>query len=142
MASKSAPFSMRLSKETDRIITAEAQRTKRSKGSVVESLAEEALKARLVPGVAFRGDDYNRRAWVIGTSLDVWQIIEAYEDFERDVDRVVAETDLAKRELRTAVSYYARFPEEIDAFIELNRRSLADLQAEHPHADVIAVNLD
>ena len=142
MASKSAPFSLRLSEETDRLVTAEAKRTRRSKGSVVESLAEEALKARLIPGVAFRGDDYNRRAWVIGTSLDVWQIVEAYEDFERDVDRMVTETDLTKRELRTAVSYYERFPEEIDAFIGLNRRPLADLRAEHPHADVIAVNLD
>ncbi len=70
MAGKSAPFSLRLSEETDRFVTAEAKRTKRSKGSVVETLAEEALKARLVPGIAFRGDDYNRRAWLIGTSLD------------------------------------------------------------------------
>jgi len=142
MAGKSTPFSLRLSDETDRLVTAEAKRTRRSKGSVVESLAEEALKARLIPGIAFRGDDYNRRAWVTGTSLDVWQIIEAYEDFDRDAERVVTETDLTKRELRAAVSYYQRFPEEIDAFIGLNRRSLADLRAEHPHADVIAVNVD
>jgi uncharacterized protein (DUF433 family) len=142
MAGKSMPFSLRLSDETDRLVTAEAKRTRRSKGSVVESLAEEALKARLIPGIAFRGDDYNRRAWVIGTSLDVWQIIEAYEDFDRDADRVLTETDLTKRELRTAVSYYERFPEEIEAFIALNRRPLADLRAQHPHADTIAVNLD
>ncbi len=142
MASKSPPFSMRLSKETDRLITAEAKRTKRSKGSVVESLAEEALKARFIPGVAFRGDDYNRRAWLIGTSLDVWQVIEAYQDFETSFERMLAETDVTERELRTAVTYYERFPEEIDAFIALNRRPLADLRAEHPHADVIAVGLD
>ena len=48
----------------------------------------------------------------------------------------------SSRQLRTAVSYYERFPAEIDAFIELNRRPLADLRAEHPHADVIAVDLD
>jgi hypothetical protein len=139
---KSAPFSLRLSAATDRLVTAEAKRTRRSKGSVVESLAEEALKARLFPGIAFRGDDYNRRAWLMGTSLDVWQVIEAYQDFERDFDRMIAETDIGERELRTAVNYYERFPEEVDAFVELNRRPLADLRAEHPHADVIAVNLD
>jgi hypothetical protein len=142
MASKSAPFSLRLSKDTDRLVTAEAKRTKRSKGSVVESLAEEALKARLIPGIAFRGDDYNRRAWLIGTSLDVWQVIEAYQDFERSLDRMIAETDLTERELRAAVSYYERFPQEIDAFIGLNRRPLGDLRAEHPHADVITVDSD
>lgn len=142
MSRKSAPFSLRLSERTDRLVTAEAKRTKRSKGSVVETLAEEALKARLVPGIAFRGEDYNRRAWLIGTSLDVWQVVEAYKDFDRDFERTVAESDLTTRELRTAVSYYERFPEEIDDFIARDRRSLAELRAEYPHADVIAIELD
>lgn len=142
MASKSAPFSMRLSAETDRLITAEAKRTKRSKGSVVETLAEEALKARLVPGVAFRGDDYDRRAWLIGTALDIWQVIEAYKDFDGSVDRMVAETDLSERELRTALAYYQRFPDEIDHFIALDRRPLDELLRDNPHADVIFVDID
>jgi hypothetical protein len=142
MASKSAPFSLRLSRETDRLVTAEARRTKRSKGSIVEGLAEEALKARLVPGIAFRGDDYNRRAWLIGTSLDLWQIIEAYQDFDDSFDRTIAETDLTERELRTALSYYERFPQDIDDLIALDRRPLSELRAEHPYADVIAVDLD
>jgi uncharacterized protein (DUF433 family) len=139
---KSAPFSVRLSEGTDRLIAAEAKRTKRSKGNVVEALAEEALKARLVPGVAFRGDDYNRRAWLIGTALDVWQVIEAYKDFDEHFDRTVAETDLTTRQLRTALAYYQRFPEEIDAFVALNRRPLEELRHEHPHADFIAVEVD
>lgn len=142
MARKSAPFSLRLSQETDRLVTAEAKRTKRSKGSVVEALAEEALKARLVPGIAFRGDDYNRRAWLIGTALDVWQVVEAYKDFGESFDRAIAQTDLVERELRTALSYYERFPQEIDEFIALDRRPLAQLRAEHPHADVIPVEPD
>jgi len=142
MSRKSAPFSLRLSEKTDRLVTAEAKRTRRSKGTVIESLAEEALKARLVPGIAFRGDDYNRRAWLMGTSLDVWQAVDAYKDFDADPERTIAETDLTARELRTAVSYYERFPEEIDDFIALNHRSLEELRAEYPHADVIAVELE
>jgi uncharacterized protein (DUF433 family) len=139
MAGKSAPFSLRLSEEANRLITEEAQRTKRSKGSVVETLAEEALKTRLIPGIAFRGEDYNRRAWVIGTSLDVWQMVEAYKDFGENFDRMVMETDLTKRELRTALSYYQRFPREIDEFIGLDRRSIAELRAAYPHADFITI---
>jgi uncharacterized protein (DUF433 family) len=142
MASKSAPFSLRLSRETDRLVTSEARRTKRSKGSIVEGLAEEALKARLVPGIAFRGDDHERRAWLIGTSLDVWQIIEAYQDFGSSFERTVAETDLTERQLRTALSYYERFPHDVDDFIAMNRRPIADLRADFPHADVIAVDID
>jgi len=74
-----------------------------------KSAPEEALKARLVPGIAFRGDNNNRRAWLIGTSLDVWQVIETYKDFDESFDRAIAETDLTERELRTALSYYGRF---------------------------------
>lgn len=107
-----------------------------------KSTTEEALKARVVPGIAFRGDDYNRRAWLIGTSLDVWQVVEAYKDFSESFDRAIAETDLTKRELRTALSYYERFPHEIDDFIALDRRPLAELRAEYPHADVIPVEPD
>lgn len=139
---KSTPFSIRLSEETDRIVTAEAKRTKRSKGTIVEALAEEALKARLVPGIAFRGEDHDRRAWLIGTALDIWQIIEAHQDFNEDFDRMVGESDLTERQLRTALAYYERFPDEIDEFIASNRRSLQQLREAYPHADVIVVDVD
>jgi uncharacterized protein (DUF433 family) len=87
--------------------------------------AEEALKARLFPGIAFRGDHHNRRAWLIGTSLDVWQVVEAYKVFSESFERVLAETGLTERELRAALSYYGRFPQEVDDLIALDRRPLA-----------------
>ena len=77
MATKSAPFSMRLSKRMEALVDVEARRTGRSKGAIVEALAEEALRMRLFPGIAFKGADWERRAWIIGTALDVWQIVDA-----------------------------------------------------------------
>ena len=141
-ARKSAPFSMRLSEDTDRLITALAKRTKRSKGAVVEALALEALKAQLVPGIAFRGEDYDRRAWVIGTGLDVWQIVEAYRDFDEDRERMLAETDLSEWQLRPALAYSRRFPEEIEEFIARNRRPLDELLRDYPHAEATYVDTD
>jgi hypothetical protein len=47
---KAAPFSMRLSDVTDQLVSEEARRTRRTKGAVVEGLAEEALRARRFPG--------------------------------------------------------------------------------------------
>jgi hypothetical protein len=76
---------------------------------------------------------------VIGTALDMWQVIEAYKDFEEDFDRMLDETDLTERQLRTALAYYERFPEEIDDFMAWNRRLLEELLEEYPDADVIAV---
>jgi hypothetical protein len=61
---------MRLSKQMEELVSSEAKRTGRSKGAIVEGLAEEALRMRLFPGVSFRGADWERRAWIIGTAFD------------------------------------------------------------------------
>lgn len=98
------------------------------------ALAEEALKSRLVPGIAFRGVDWERRAWVIGTALDVWEIVDASRSFE-SVEAMAAETDLGERHIRVALAYYGRFPDEIDEAIQRNRRSLEELRATFPTID-------
>lgn len=139
MVTKSAPFSMRLPSATDELVTTEARRTRRSKGAVVAALAEEALRMRLVPGIAFRGDDYERRPWVIGTALDVWQVIEGLRDLG-SVARLVAEADIEERHAKTAQAHYERFPDEIHEAIADNRRSIDELRRAFPTIDVIHVD--
>lgn len=135
MAAKSKPLSIRISPGTEELIVAEARRTHRSKGAVIEGLAEEALRTRLFPGIAFRGDDWDRRPWVIGSAFDVWQVIDAHRDVG-SVERMAAEGSLSARQIRLALSYYERFPEEIDEDIALNRRPLSQLRSEYPFIDV------
>jgi hypothetical protein len=135
MAAKSKPLSIRISAGTEELIAAEARRTHRSKGAVIEGLAEEALRTRIFPGIAFRGEDWDRRPWVIGTAFDIWQVIDAHRDFG-SVEAMVAEGNLSERQIRLALAYHERFPEEIDEAIALNRRPLAQLRAEYPFIDV------
>jgi uncharacterized protein (DUF433 family) len=135
VAAKSAPFSMRLSPGLDSLVSEEARRTRRSKGAVVESLAEEALRSRLVPGIAFRGADWDRRPWVIGTAFDVWQIVDAYQGLG-SVERIADEGNLTERQIRLALAYYERFQDEIDEDVARNRRTLDDLRSEYPFVDV------
>lgn len=135
MAAKSKPFSIRISAGTEELIAAEALRTRRSKGAVIEGLAEEALRTRIFPGVAFRGEDFERRAWVIGTAFDVWQVIDAHRDLG-SVEAMSAEGNLSERQIQLALAYYERFPEEIDEAIAQNRRSLAELRGAYPFIEV------
>jgi hypothetical protein len=131
MAAKSAPVSVRISKSLEALVDEEARRTGRSRSAVLEALAGEALRMRLFPGIAFRGVDWERRAWVIGTALDVWQIVEAYRDIG-SVQRMAAEGAASERQIGLAVAYAERFGEEIDAAITANRRPLEQLRDEHP----------
>jgi hypothetical protein len=140
MATKSAPFSMRLSTQVETLVDQEAKRTGRSKGAIVEALADEALRMRLFPGIAFRGVDWERRAWVIGTALDVWQIVDAHRDI--DSIELMAEGGSAnEHQIRLALDYYERFPAEIDAAIAENRRPIEQLEAEFPFIAVSRVEV-
>jgi hypothetical protein len=132
---KSAPFSMRLSSDIEEMVVAEAERTRRSKGAVVEALTAEALKMRLFPGIAFRGIDWDRRAWVIGTSLDVWEIVRASRDFD-SVEQMVTESDLDERQIRLALAYHERFPAEIDQAIDRSGRTIDELGSGYPSIDI------
>jgi hypothetical protein len=138
MATKSAPFSMRLSKRMEMLVDREAARTGRSKGAIVEALAEEALRMRMFPGIAFRGIDWDRRAWVIGTALDVWQIVDAYQDL-RSVAAMVEGGSASERQIRLALDYYETFAQEIDVAIAENRRPIEQLEAEFPFIAVTRI---
>jgi uncharacterized protein (DUF433 family) len=136
---KARPFSLRLTPRLERFVREEARRTRRSQGAVVESLADEAMRCRRFPGIAFRGSDWARRAWVIGTSLDVWEIVEAFQGYGA-IGPMMADSDLTERQIKVALAYHDEYREEIDAAIEENRRPLDDLRRAYPTIDVIEVH--
>lgn len=132
---KGQPFSVRLQAETEKLIEAEARRTRRTKSAVVEAFAEETARTRRFPGVAFRGDDARRRSWVIGSGLDVWEIVQMLEDFG-SLEALVADTQLTPQQVRLAVAYREAYPDEIDETITENRRPLADVGVLFPFVAV------
>ncbi|HEV3310291.1 MAG TPA: hypothetical protein VG815_07220 [Chloroflexota bacterium] len=95
------------------------------------------MRSRLFPGIAFRGPDSSRRAWLMGTALDVWQVVEASRDFE-SMERMAQGGDISERQIRLALDYYARYPEEIDEVIADNRLSPEEYQEMFPAARLSA----
>lgn len=132
---KGQPFSVRLDESTERLIEAEARRTRRSKSAVVEAFTEEAARVRRFPGIAFRGDDIGRRAWVIGTGLDVWEICQMLDDFG-SADRLAKDSHLSPPQIRLAASYRDACRDEIRNLIEENRRPLTDVETLFPFVEV------
>jgi uncharacterized protein (DUF433 family) len=136
-ASKSRPFSIRLSQTTNRYVEAEARRTKRSKGAIVETLTEEAARMRRFPGIGFRGEEPYREAWVIGTGLDVWELIQMLQDYG-SVERLLEDHEnMTRRAVEVAQAYHASYPEEVDEKIADNRRPISELRELYPFADIL-----
>lgn len=132
---KGEPFSVRFTRTTDDAVRDEAARTRRSKSAVVEALAEEAMRTRRFAGVGFRGADADRRAWVIGSGLDVWEIVQMFEDFG-SIERLADETQLNKRQVRLALAYRDNYPEEIAEAVEQNRRPVSEWQTLYPFVEL------
>ena len=118
---KGEPFSVRFSAPTDLAVADEARRLRRSKSSVVEALTEEAMRTRRFPGIAFRGDDARRRPWVIGTGLDIWEICQLVEEVD-SIEELAADLPVTTGQIRLALAYRDRYPDEIDEAIAENRR--------------------
>jgi uncharacterized protein (DUF433 family) len=62
---------------------------------------------------------------VIGSGLDVWEIVHMLEDFG-SIQRLVQETQLNERQVRPALAYRDAYPEEIADAIAENRRPVED----------------
>lgn len=133
---KGQPFSVRLEGTTEKVVEAEARRMRRSKSAVVEAFTEETARTRRFPGIAFRGDDAQRRAWMIGSGLDVWEILQMLEDYGSP-EKLVADTHLSLAQVRLAIAYRNAYPEEIDEAVADNRRPLDELKALFPFIEAV-----
>jgi hypothetical protein len=132
---KTQPFSIRLGAQANMLVGEEVRRSGHSRSAVVEELAEEAAKTRLYPGIAFRGRP--RRAWVIGTGLDVWEIADLLRSYDGDEALLLSSHPLlSERHLRTARAYTERFPEEIESLVAENHRPLQELSELYPFLQI------
>ena len=134
---KGEPFSVRFALATDRAVENEARRARRSKSSIVEGLAEEAMRTRRFPGIAFRGEDAGRRPWLIGTGLDIWEICQMVDEFT-SIKQLVADTHLGERQIRLALAYREQYPDEVEQAISENTRSAAEWSELYPFVRVPA----
>jgi hypothetical protein len=94
------------------------------KSRVAERLIDEGLRMEEFPGVVFRDGPTGRRVALLG-GPDVWEIVADLKQAGRrrgaDPFEVIARgTGLSEQQLRLAVAYYGRYPDEIDARIERN----------------------
>jgi hypothetical protein len=118
--------SIRLPEAAVKEIEALASSTGRDFSGIARDLLIEAVKIRRCPGVTFADGPTGRRAKIAGTGIDIWEFIATFKGLGEDYDKLkgayhwCAYHWLSDPQIRSALSYYALYPHEIDEKITRN----------------------
>jgi hypothetical protein len=120
----STPISVRFPDELARRLRRRGSGTGEATSGLVVRLVDEGIRMAEHPGVVFRDGPTGRRAG-LGAGPDVWEIVVVLRDYtEGGVTEAVRRSakwlGITEAQVRTAESYYASFPQEIDDRIEMN----------------------
>lgn len=93
----------------------------RDERELLEEMLQESVRQRRFPGIGFKGGLTGRRAYVIGTGLDVWEIVRMHADMGREL-LLESSGSVSERSLNLALAYYEAYPDEVDAAIDESNR--------------------
>jgi uncharacterized protein (DUF433 family) len=79
--------------------------------------------------VRFMDGPAGRRARLIGTGSDVWEVVAAVRDNDGDVGETADYLQMSLGLVQAAVTYYGAYPDEVDQWIERNEREAAEAHA-------------
>lgn len=95
-----------------------------SQTELAERYLEEGLRLDEHPLIAFRDGAAGRRPGLVGSRLDVWQIVETVRQ-NGSVDQAAEYLELPVEKVQAAMRYYADYTDEIDEWIS-RAHALAD----------------
>lgn len=81
------------------------------------------------PLVRFADGPAGRRARLLGTGKDVWEVIATVRDNDGDLAEAASYLQVPLGMVQAAVAYYGAYPDEIDRWIECNEQEAAEAQA-------------
>lgn len=97
--------------------------------ALAERYIDEGLRLDEHPGIYFRDGGTGRRPAVLGSRLDIAQVIETLRQNGNSIEETAEYLDLAPARVEAAVRYYAAFTDEIDQWIE-HGQAIADRERE------------
>ena len=113
--------SIRLPEEAVKEIEALASSSGKDFSGTARDLLIEAVKMRRCPGITFADGPTGRRARIAGTGIDIWEFIATFNGLGENYNKLKdAYHWLSDQQIRSALSYYALYPDEIDGKITRN----------------------
>lgn len=127
MAAKSTSF--RLGDEARQRLHERADREGVSATALLERLIIEGVDTLDHPGIVYRGPGHDRRA-ALAAGPDVWEIVARLRELDGSEEQRIAtlssETDLHPRQVRAALEFAARHPDEIQYRIARNEQAIVE----------------
>ena len=124
--------SFRFSQQTLQRLDARAHEIRETRTGLAERYVEEGLRMDEHPGIGFVDGPVGRRAVVLGTGLDVWEIVATIRQNRGSPEAAAGYLELPTGPIRTATRYYAAFAHEIDDILE---RQAASAERERAAAE-------
>lgn len=122
---------MRIEAETVKALRRRSQESGESMARLAQRFIDEGLRTERHPAVFFRTGPAGRRPVVVG-GCDVWEIIVAVhgapERGEELIDAIVERTGSRAEHVRSAIRYYAEYPDEIDQWIAMVEEEAEQLE--------------
>ena len=125
----SHPLSVRLSDATIARLGRHAQRAHLAPRTLAQRYVEEGLRMDEHPLIRFADGPAGRRARLVGTGKDVWEIIAVVRDNDGDAAETARYLEFPLGLVQAAISYYGAYREEIDQWIEANEQQAAEAHA-------------
>jgi hypothetical protein len=114
-------FTLRLRPGVSERLAIQARRAGLAPRTLAQRYVDESLRREDHPLVRFVDGASGRRAALVGSGLDVWEVIATTRDNGNDLQQAAALLGIAPGLVQGAVSYYGEYRDEIDAEIALNR---------------------
>src|ERR1700689_2449453 len=124
-----SPLSVRLNDATIARLGRHAQRVHLAPRTLAQRYVEEGLRMDEHPLIRFAEGPAGRRARLIGTGKDVWEVIATVRDNGGDAAESAGYLEVPLGLVQAAISYYGAYRDEIDQWIEANEQQAAEAQA-------------
>jgi uncharacterized protein (DUF433 family) len=113
-------FTLRLRPGVSERLAVQAQRAGLAPRTLAQRYVDESLRREDHPLVRFADGPSGRRAALVGSGLDVWEVIATVRENGNEPEETAAYLKVAPGLVQAAVSYYGDYRDEIDAEIALN----------------------
>jgi hypothetical protein len=123
------PLSVRLSDATIARLGRHAKRAHLAPRTLAQRYVEEGLRMDEHPLIRFAEGPAGRRARLIGTGKDVWEVIATVRDNGGDSAEAARYLEIPVGLVQAAVTYYGAYTDEIDQWIEANEQEVAEAHA-------------